>query len=220
MAVERAEITVLTKGLDLVTLFGQAITLEEAYNQTLLWLPILGKSDAQLKDYLSKVKADYSGFDDRDFGAAPDSFKTTWYGQEKERYTFLLAKAWNEQAPLRLMLYIDWDKHWNDGDRKTHLAHMPPPEGYENEPIQVIKRGFGPDNMNEMMRPPSGYEHISLEPQPDSRSQEMNSAGLSKQSQILSRPQNKHQQNDRLSAQESSKTKDHFPWLVIITIAF
>jgi hypothetical protein len=151
LAVERAEVTVLTKGLSLLTIFGQAMTLEEAYSQTLPWLPIVGKSDAQLKDFLSKVKADYSGFDDRDFGSAPDSFKTTWYGQEKERYTFVLAKAWNEQVPLRMELYISWHKHWNDGDRKTHREHMPPPVGYENEPIQIIKKGFGPDSMNEMM---------------------------------------------------------------------
>ena len=151
LPVERADIIVLTKGLSQISFRGQPLTIKQAYQQALPWLPVIGKTEQELKDFLSKVEADYSGFDDPDFGAAPDGFGSSWRGTDGERYGFILEKARNEVVPVRIALFLDWDKLWVQRDRESYQSPIPPPPGYENDPIKVLSDGFGPDDMNEMI---------------------------------------------------------------------
>lgn len=148
--VDYGQIVILTKGLSDMSLISQPLTLEDARSQILPWLPVLRKTEAQLDDYLAKVNADYSGFDDPDFGAAPDQFEMMWYDNIGVGYSFSLPKGWNEQTPVRMQLHLSWHRLWKGRDQMPSLDPISIPKGYENEPIQVRTKGFGPDDMAEM----------------------------------------------------------------------
>lgn len=150
-AVDYADVRPKPSGLAVLDLTGHALTLESARYEMSKWLPYIGKTADELDLFLSKVKADYSGFDDRDFGAAPDGFKGKWTGKNKERYVVWLQKAYSEEVPVRMKLMIGWELARTPREKNTfYKGSIPSPEGYEDYQIQETKHS-GPDSMSEMM---------------------------------------------------------------------
>jgi hypothetical protein len=148
-AVDYADVRPQPSGLIILSLTGQAITLEEAKGTMMKWLPYCDKSTKDLDAFLANVKAKYASFDDVTFSPPPQEFRLRWFGENNEEFVVWLQKAFSEEVPLRMRLMIDWDKLRTPRETNTfYEGSIPTPEGYE--PMQETKH-HGPDDMSEMM---------------------------------------------------------------------
>jgi hypothetical protein len=147
--VDYARITPQPSGLYTLDITGHAITLQQAREEMIKWLPYTGKSVEELDAFLANVKAKYASFDDVTFSPPPQEFKKRWAGEGNEKYTIWLQKAYNEVVPLRMRLMISWSSVRTPRERNTFYdSPIPTPEGYE--PMQETKH-HGPDDVSEMM---------------------------------------------------------------------
>lgn len=149
LAVDYARITPKPSGLSTLDITGQAITLQEAREEMIKWLPYIGRSSEELDAFLANVRAKYASFDDVTFSPAPQEFKKRWIGKNNERYTIWLQKAYNEVVPLRMRLLVSWDgARTKREDRTFYDGPIPTPGGYE--PLKETNH-HGPDDVSEMM---------------------------------------------------------------------
>lgn len=152
-AAEQGRVTVTRAGLLRLRFISQPLSVEEAKSTMLEWLPFFSekrhKTVAQLDDFLSKVAADYSGYDDRDFGAAPKGFGGGWKDENGVGYGIRFQKAYNEVLPVRIHFNVVWHYVRSDNEERDFFdGPIPDPEGYE---IPTLK-SWGPDDTSEMMR--------------------------------------------------------------------
>lgn len=160
---ELGRITVTRAGLSRITLTSQPLSVEAAKATLVEWLPFFSesrrKSEAQLDDFLKKVAADYSGFDDRDFGAAPEGFGGGWKDENGVGYGVRFQKSYNKLLPVRVCLSAGWHYVRTDEQmRAFYRESIPAPEGFE---IPILE-DWGPDSISEMMYAkgmalPAGY---------------------------------------------------------------
>lgn len=150
-AVEYASISVVKTGLLNINLVSQPLELNEAKKTMMQWLPYFaenkGKSEGDLDDFLAKVAADYSGYDDRNFGAAPEGFNGAWQASNGVGYGVRFQKAYSETLPLRIYFNIGWHYIRSKKERTDFFyPQIPAPEGYLIE----VAESVGPDSTSEM----------------------------------------------------------------------
>jgi hypothetical protein len=146
--VDYARITPKPSGLSTLDITGHAITLQEAREEMMKWLPYVGKASEELDAFLTNVRAKYASFDDVNFSPPPQEFRLRWFGESNEEFVVWLQKAYSEEVPLRMRLMVGWDRLRTPRERNTfYEGQIPTPEGYE--PMQETKH-HGPDDMSEM----------------------------------------------------------------------
>ena len=147
-AVDYADITPKPSGLSTLDMTGHAITLEQAREEMIKWLPYAGKTTQELDVFLANVRAKYASFDDVTFSPPPQKFRLRWFGENNEEFVVWLQKAYSEEVPLRMRLIVGWHKLRTPREDNTFYdGQIPTPEGYE--PMQETKH-HGPDDMSEM----------------------------------------------------------------------
>lgn len=147
--VDYARITPKPSGLSTLDITGHAISLQEAREEMMKWLPYTGKSVEELDAFLENVRVKYASFDDVTFSPPPQEFSLRWFGENNEEFNVWLQKAYNEVVPLRMRLMVGWDKLRTPRETNTfYEGQIPTPEGYE--PMQETKH-HGPDDVSEMM---------------------------------------------------------------------
>lgn len=151
-AAEQGRVTVARAGLSRLRFISQPLSIEEAKSTMIEWLPFFSeerkKSAAELDAFLSKVAADYSGYDDRDFGAAPEGFGGGWKDENGVGYGVRFEKSYNEVLPVRVHLNVVWHYIRSDHEeRDFYDGPIPNPEGYEIPTLE----NWGPDDTSEMM---------------------------------------------------------------------
>src|SRR5690606_16167796 len=100
---------------------------------------------------LEKVKNNPIGYDDRDFGEAPEGFFGSWTDANDVLYGVRFQKAYNDRVPVRIDLSVGWHRLRSAKERRIFYdGPIPAPEGYEDHPIEEGKN-FGPDSASEMM---------------------------------------------------------------------
>lgn len=148
-SVDYADIRPQPSGLSVLSLTGQAISVQAAREEMMKWLPYIGKSTEELDAFLANVGAKYASFDDVNFSPKPHEFKGRWVGKNKEVFEVWLQKAYNEVVPLRMRLMVGWYKlRTPREDRTFYDGPIPTPEGYE--PLKETYH-HGPDDVSEMM---------------------------------------------------------------------
>lgn len=151
-AAEYGRITVTRAGLTRLTFISQPLSVVEAKATMVKWLPYFSekrrKTEVQLGDFLQKVGADYSGYDDPNFGAAPEGFGGGWKDENGVGYGVRFQKAYNEVVPVRIYLNVVWHYVRTDKEERAFYREpIPSPEGYK---ISTLKE-WGPDSTSEMM---------------------------------------------------------------------
>jgi hypothetical protein len=131
---------------------SQQLSVEEAKATMVKWLPFFSEKRRQtetaLDEFLRKVAADYSGFDDPNFGAAPEGFGGGWKDNNGVGYGVHFQKAYNEVLPVRIYFNVVWDYIRTEREmRDFYRQPIPPPEGYEIPRLT----NWGPDSTSEMM---------------------------------------------------------------------
>jgi hypothetical protein len=148
---EYSKIKVKPSGISTLTLIGQSLTIEEAYQEMSQWLPYIGKSEEELSHFLEAVKVDPITYDDRNFGAVPKGFSGGWIDSNGVGYGLRFQQAYNPVVPIRIYVNIGWHRLRTKKEVKTSYRTAPPsPDGYED---YVIEEGgnFGPDSWTEMV---------------------------------------------------------------------
>jgi hypothetical protein len=116
------------------------------------WFPRIGKSESQLNEFFKIVKQNQIGYEDPDFGKAPEGFKGVWLDTGKTAYSIGLMNNKNPNLPFRIYFSVGWNKVLSERDRNmVHLEPIKPPPGYENESLKPPKH-WGPDSTLEKMR--------------------------------------------------------------------
>ncbi len=216
-SVDYADIRAQPFGLSVLSLTGQAITLQVAREEMMKWFPYTKKSTEELDAFLANVKAKYASFDDVNFSPEPHEFKVKWVAKNKEVIEVWLQKAYSEEVPLRMRLIMGWYKLRTPREDNTFYdGQIPTPEGYE--PMQETKH-HGLDDMSEMKyakgipfvegRGLGGVPHDVIEKSQDDLSQSK------------SRPEKIGSPTERRVAHEntSSKTaKSPMNWIWVIGI--
>jgi hypothetical protein len=147
--VDYARITPQPSGLYTLDITGHAISLQDACEEMMKWLPYTNKSTEELDAFLANVRTKYASFDDVRFSPPPQEFRLRWFGENNEEFVIWLQKAYNEVVPLRMRLMVGWDKLRTPRETNTfYEGQIPTPEGYE--PMQETKH-HGPDDVSEMM---------------------------------------------------------------------
>jgi hypothetical protein len=151
-AAEYGRISVTRAGLAQLHFVSQQLSVEEAKATMVKWLPFFSENRRQtetaLDDFLRKVAADYSGFDDPNFGAAPEGFGGGWKDDNWVGYGVHFQKAYNEVLPVRIYFNLVWDYIRTEREmRNFYRQPIPPPEGYEIPRLT----NWGPDSTSEMM---------------------------------------------------------------------
>jgi hypothetical protein len=147
--VDYARITPKPSGLSTLDITGHAITLKEAREEMIKWLPYTGKTTEELDAFLANVRAKYASFDDVTFSPPPQEFRMRWFGENNEEFVVWLQKAYSEEVPLRMRLIVGWHKLRTPREDNTFYdGQIPTPEGYEPM-LEAIHHG--PDDVSEMM---------------------------------------------------------------------
>jgi hypothetical protein len=116
------------------------------------WFPKIGKSETQLDEFFKIVKENQIGYEDPNFGKAPDGFGGGWVDAGKTAYGIGFRNNKNPNLPFRVFLGVDWNKLLSERDRGTmHVEPIKPPLGYENESMVPPKK-WGPDSTLDKMR--------------------------------------------------------------------
>jgi hypothetical protein len=151
-AAEYGRVSVTRSGLSRLSLVSQPLSVVEAKATMGVWLPFFSekryKTEAQLDDFLRKVAADYSGYDDRNFGAAPEGFGGGWKDENGVGYGVRFQKAYNETLPVRIYLDVVWHYVRTDKEERAFYREpIPSPKGHEIPTLE----NWGPDSTSEMM---------------------------------------------------------------------
>lgn len=116
------------------------------------WFPMIGKNEIQLDAFFEIVKNDQIGYQDPDFGKAPDGFHGGWVDAGKTDYGIGFRNNKNPNLPFRTFFAIGWHARRSVLDRRmVHVEPIKPPPGYENESMIPPQR-WGPDSTLEKMR--------------------------------------------------------------------
>jgi hypothetical protein len=116
------------------------------------WFPRIGKSEAQLDVFFKIVEENQIGYEDPDFGKAPDGFGGGWVDSGKTDYGIGLRNNKNPNLPFRVFFAVGWHGLRSVRDRHTmHKEPIKPPPGYENESMIPPKK-WGPDSTLDKMR--------------------------------------------------------------------
>ncbi len=149
---EQGRVTLTRVGLLRLRFISQPLSVEEAKKTMMRWLPFFSekrhKTEAQLDDFLGQASADYSGYDDRDFGAAPVGFSGGWKDTNEVGYGVRFEKSWNELLPVRIYFNVVWHYvRYEKEEGDFYDEPIPSPVGYK---IETVK-SWGPDDISEMM---------------------------------------------------------------------
>ena len=139
--------------------FTPKLTLEQARNEMLKWLPYdeNSRTEKDLDEYLAAVKGDYLDFDDP-YRGRPDGCGIGWRepgfqtlgGGPKCGFGF--RKTASPTHPLRLHFGFEWGLNRPTKDRGAYRPHpIEPPPGYEDVDMTAPKK-IGPDSTAEILR--------------------------------------------------------------------
>ncbi len=116
------------------------------------WFPKIGKTEKEIDEFFRIVKENQIGYEDPDFGKAPDGFHGAWIDGKKVDYGIGLQNNKNPDLPFRIVFAIGWKKLMSSKDRGTvHLEPIKPPPEYANESM-MPPRKWGPDSTLDKMR--------------------------------------------------------------------
>lgn len=157
---EWINLTVFTDG-ELATIEAATpkLTLEQARQQMLKWLPYgeNGRTEGDLKEYLTAVEADYLDFDDP-YRGIPHGCGIGWSepgfrkpgGGAKVGVGF--RKTASPSHPLSLYFGISWGLNRPSRDRiSLHPHPIKPPPGYEDVDMTAPEK-YGPDSAVDILR--------------------------------------------------------------------
>lgn len=151
-AVEYSAIDVLKSGLLLMEFVSQPLSVEDARFEMEKWLPFFReshrKTSEELARFLKLVEEDYSGFDDPNFGGAPEGFGGGFTASNRVGYGVRFQKAYNEVLPVRIYLRVSWYRIRSEREQRAWFrSEVPPPRGFQIG----IATNSGPDSTSEMM---------------------------------------------------------------------
>ena len=151
--VEYADIYCLPDGrLKGIVMVSPSQPFANARNLIVPWFPLMGKNEVQLDAFFKIVKENQIGYEDPDFGKAPEGFRGVWIDSGKTSYGIGFRNNKNPNLPFRLEFGIGWMQLLNRKDRgTTHTDPIKPPPGYENESL-LPPKNWGPDSMLDKMR--------------------------------------------------------------------
>ncbi len=116
------------------------------------WFPLIGKNEVQLDEFFKIVKENQIGYEDPDFGKAPEGFHGGWVDSGKTDYGIRLMNNKNPNLPFRIYLGVGWNNRLSQRDRNMiHIEPIRPPPGYESESLKPPKK-WGPDSTLDKMR--------------------------------------------------------------------
>jgi hypothetical protein len=116
------------------------------------WFPKIRKTERGIDEFFKIVKANQIGYEDPDFGKAPEGFHGEWIDGEKVDFGIGLTNNKHSDLPFRITFAIGWNKLRSPKDRATvHLESIKAPPGYENESMRAPKK-WGPDSTLDKMR--------------------------------------------------------------------
>ncbi len=151
-AVEYSSIDVNRSGILRMEFVSQPLGINEAGETMSHWITYFSekrhKTKDELNEFLKNVAADYSGYDDPNFGVARDGFGGGWKSNDGVGYGVRFQKSYNELLPVRICFSVTWDYVRSKKERRdSYDTPIPPPEGYEIKPALST----GPDDASEMM---------------------------------------------------------------------
>lgn len=115
------------------------LTINEAREEMRKWLPITGRSEKELEDFLQAVQADWLHYDRANGFTDVVRFADGWIDQDGVKKTILLMKSWQWQAPLRLCFKLETSAMKSRKPINLYDGPIPPPPGYEGADMKAPK---------------------------------------------------------------------------------
>lgn len=115
------------------------LTINEARAEMLKWLPLTGRSEKELNEFLHAVEADWLHYDVVNGFTDVVRFADGWRDKDRVKQTLWLMKSWQWQAPLRLCFSVET---MDLASRKTielYDGPIPPPPGFEGADMKAPK---------------------------------------------------------------------------------
>jgi hypothetical protein len=122
------------------------LTINEARAEMRKWLPITGRSEKELDDFLRAVEADWLRYDVVNGKTDVVRFADGWWDKDRVKYTLWLMKSWQWQAPLRLCFKVET---YNLKSRRPIISYegpIPPPPGFEGANMKAPEGGAHEDD--------------------------------------------------------------------------
>lgn len=113
------------------------LTINEARAEMLKWLPITGRTEKELNDFLRAVEADWLHYDVVNGFTDVVRFADGWREKDGPKKTIVLMKSWQWQAPLRLSFQLDTSGMPSRKQLDLYEGPIPPPPGYEGADMKA-----------------------------------------------------------------------------------
>lgn len=107
------------------------LTINEARAEMRKWLPITGRSEKELNDFLQTVEADWLHYDVVNGFTDVVRFADGWRDKDRVKQTLWLMKSWQWQAPLRLCFSVETMELASRKTIQLYDGPIPPPPGFE-----------------------------------------------------------------------------------------
>jgi|GEM_PF-2457964 len=115
------------------------LTINEARTEMLKWLPITGRNEKELNDFLRAVERDWLHYDVVNGFTDVVRFADGWREKDGPKKTLLLMKSWQWQAPLRLSFQLETSGMPSRKQLDLYDGPIPPPPGYEGADMKAPK---------------------------------------------------------------------------------
>lgn len=115
------------------------LTINEARAEMRKWLPITGKNDKELDDFLRAVEADWLHYDMLNGSTDVIRFADSWRDKDRVKHTLWLMKSWQWQAPLRLCFKVETMELKSRKKIELYESPIPPPPGFEGSDMKAPK---------------------------------------------------------------------------------
>ncbi|HEY1080848.1 MAG TPA: hypothetical protein VGE29_01215 [Prosthecobacter sp.] len=115
------------------------LTINEARAQMLKWLPITGRTEAELDEFLRAVEADWLHYDVVNGLTDVVRFADGWRDKDGSKKNLVLMKSWQWQAPLRLCFELHTMGMRSRRQSEHYDGPIPPPVGFEGADMKAPK---------------------------------------------------------------------------------
>lgn len=122
-----------------IEIWTPPLTINEARAEMRKWLPITGRSEKELNDFLRVVENDWLHYDVVNGFTDVVRFADGWHEKDGLKNTLLLRKSWQWQAPLRLCFNLETVTMPSRRSLEDYEGPIPHPPGFEDMDMKAPK---------------------------------------------------------------------------------
>jgi hypothetical protein len=184
----------------------------------LKWLPITGRGDKELNDFLQAVQADWLHYDVVNGFTDVVRFADGWRDKDDVKYTLWLMKSWQWQAPLRLCFEVETVTMPSRRRLVDYDGPIPPPPGFEGADMKAPKDWEADDKFIALTtehRPAQGTLPPKYQAMNDKAQAE---AAAQKSSTAIQPPAPKTALSTSSTSTPSEEPTSSTPWSIIVVL--